>query len=85
MNNPRYSKQRLSGIRKPPFGYDLTDEGNLIPIQEDLEILEEIADLLEFKAISLRNAALWLSEEASRSITHEGLRRRLQRPVYLDD
>lgn len=72
-------------IRKPPFGYDLTEEGNLVPIEEDLEMLEEIKDMLEAKALSLRDGALWLSVKSSRNISHEGLRKRLMRPIRLDE
>lgn len=71
-------------IKKPPFGYDLTEEGNLVPIEEDLEMLQEIKDMLEAKALSLRDGALWLSVKSSRNISHEGLRKRLMRPVRLD-
>lgn len=68
-------------MKQPPFGYDITEEGNLIPIEDDLSILEEVHDLLEMRAISLRDAATWLSVESSRSISHEGLRKRLRSGV----
>lgn len=68
---------------KPPFGYDVTEEGHLIPIEDDLECLQEIAEMLESHALSLREGATWLSHKCSRSITHEGLRVRLNSPVRL--
>jgi len=66
---------------KAPFGYDLTEENHLIPIEDDLELLEEIKELLDIQALSLRDGALWLSEKSSRTISHEGLRKRLKFPV----
>lgn len=81
-------KSRLkqgASMYKPPFGYDVTEEGNLIPMEDDLEMLEEIKEMLEVKALSLREAALWLSMKSSRTISYEGLRKRLLRPVRLED
>jgi hypothetical protein len=82
------AKTDRGGMKKmyrPPFGYEVTEEGNLIPIEDDLELLGEVRDMLESKAISLRDGALYLSYKGSRSITHEGLRQRLTKPVRLDD
>lgn len=76
-----------SGIKmyQPPFGYDLTEDGNLIPIEEDLEMLEEVKELIDVQALSIREGALWLSMKSSRTISHEGLRKRLRREVRLDN
>lgn len=78
------TKNLRVGMYQPPFGYDVTEEGNLIPIEDDLEALEEIAEMIEYNALSIREGALWLSEKCSRRISHEGLRKRLNRPVRLD-
>lgn len=72
-------------MRRPPWGYEFTEEWNLIPIEEDLELLKTVKDLLEIKAISLRDAALYLSAKGSRSISHEGLRKRLNKAIVLDE
>jgi len=75
----------LKAMYKPPFGYDVTQNGNLIPITTDLELLQEMHEALEMKAISLRDAALYLSYKGSRTISHEGLRKRLRSPVELEN
>jgi hypothetical protein len=77
-------KKRTAPNYKPPFGYDVTEEGNLIPLEDDLELLEEIAELVEQRALSFRDGALWLSAKSSRTISHEGLRKRLMQSVRLD-
>lgn len=70
----------------PPFGYEYADEekNTIRPIEKDLQLLEEIKELLDVKALSLREAAIWLSAHASRKISFEALRVRLKRPVYLE-
>lgn len=70
----------------PPFGY-YAEEGSrrLRPIEDDLSALQDVKEMLDIGAFSLRDAALWLSDKASRNISHEGLRLRLQRPVRLED
>jgi len=75
---------RLKHIYRPPFGYDNTEEGHLIPIEEDLTSLEEVKEMLDIQALSWREAAIWLSCNCSRSISHEGLRKRLKNPVRLE-
>ena len=77
--------KKLNHMYRPPFGYDVTEAGYLVPITEDLEQLSEIAEMIEAKALSFREGALWLSEKCSRSITYEGLRLRLQKGVELDE
>jgi len=84
MQNTKLLK-RMRAIYKPPYGYDSTEEGNLIPIEDELELLAEVADMVEERALSLRDAALWLSHKTGRKISHEGLRKRLMQPVRIDD
>lgn len=81
------NKKLKQGVRmyQPPFGYDLTEEGNLIPLENDLTLLGEVKELLDTNSLSLRDAAFYLTMKASRSISHEGLRKRLNRPVYIED
>lgn len=76
---------KLHPMYKPPFGYDVTEEGNLIPIEDDLKLLGEIKEMLDAKALSLRDGALWLSVKSSRNISHEGLRKRLNQPLRMED
>ena len=72
----------LQGAYSPPFGYELVD-GEIVANEEDLEVLEEIAAMIEMKALSLRDGALWLTTKCSRSISAEGLRKRLKKPVRI--
>ena len=58
------------------FGYN--SDGSENP--QDLEILEQAKTYLDAGA-SLRNVAAFVSSEASRSISHEGLKKRLKQPV----
>lgn len=71
-------------MHKPLFGYEYTEEGNRIPVEGELQKLEEVKDMLDVKALSLRDAATYLSHETGRSISHEGLRKRLTKPVRLE-
>lgn len=68
-------------IKQAPYGYDYTPDGNLIPIERDIILLEEAQKLLDLQAVSLREAAEMLSTEGSRYISHEGLRKRLLTPI----
>jgi hypothetical protein len=77
-------KSRTAKNYKPPFGYDVTEEGNLIPLEDDLGLLQEIAELIEQRALSIRDGAIWLSAKSSRTISHEGLRKRLMQAVRID-
>lgn len=85
MKNLLTASGKINPAYKAPFGYDVTDEGHLIPIEDDLTLLEEVKELVEAKALSLRDGALWLSSKSSRSISHEGLRKRLSKPIRMDD
>jgi hypothetical protein len=63
--------------RHVPFGYkqDPDDENLLTPVEKELILLEEAKKHL--KRYSLREVANWLSRESGRTISHEGLRKRL--------
>lgn len=60
-----------------PFGYeqDPEDPDVLLPVVKELELLEKAKKHL--RKYSLREVANWLSYESGRSITHEGLRKRI--------
>lgn len=60
-----------------PFGYveDPEDNNVLLPIPEELELLEKAK--LYLKEYSLRQVAHWLSEESGRYISHVGLKKRV--------
>lgn len=62
--------------RHIPFGYkqDPEDDKVLLPIPEELELLEKAKILL--RDYSLRQVAAWLSEESGREISHVGLSKR---------
>lgn len=77
--------RKFRGVYKPPFGYDVTEDGYLIPIEDDLSLLTEMKEMLDGNALSLRDAAIYITMKSSRSITYEGLRLRLKRPVDLSD
>ena len=61
-----------------PFGYeqDPDDEDILLPIEDELELLEQAKKYL--KQYSLREVAAWLSEVSGRSISHVSLQKRIQ-------
>lgn len=61
-----------------PFGYEKhpTDPDILLPVPEQLELLEQAKKLL--KEYSLRDVALWLSDHSGRSISHMGLKKRVE-------
>jgi uncharacterized sporulation protein YeaH/YhbH (DUF444 family) len=60
-----------------PFGYEIDPEDNewLNPIPKELELLELAKKHL--KQYSLRQVAAWLTTQSGRSITHDGLKKRL--------
>lgn len=64
--------------RHVPFGYkqDEDDEDLLIPIPEELELLEKAKLFLQ--EYSLRQVANWLSKESGRYISHVGLDKRVR-------
>ena len=58
-----------------PYGYvDDPDHRLLQPVDKDLDLLLEVLEFLNFKAMSFRDAAIYVSHEGSREITYEGLR-----------
>lgn len=59
------------------FGYN--PDGSENP--HDLKVLEQAQHYLNNGA-SLRSVADFVSNEASRPISHEGLKKRLKKPIY---
>lgn len=64
--------------KKIPFGYELHPENDklLVPVEHELEALELAKRHL--KQYSYRAVAQWLSKETGRSITHMGLKKRVE-------
>ena len=64
--------------RTIPFGYkvDPQDDNILLPIPEELEALEQAK--MHLKQYSFREVANWLAKTTDRSISHVGLRKRIQ-------
>ena len=60
-----------------PFGYEVDPEDNdwLKPIPEELELLELAKK--HVKQYSLRQVSAWLTTQSGRSISHDGLKKRL--------
>ena len=61
-----------------PFGYtqDKTDKDILLPIVNELDLLEQAKKYL--KQYSYRDVANWLSEQSGRYISYVGLRHRVK-------
>jgi hypothetical protein len=64
--------------RHVPFGYkqDETDSDLLLPIPEELELLEKAKLFLQ--EYSTRKVAIWLSKQSGREISHVGLYKRVR-------
>jgi hypothetical protein len=64
--------------RQIPFGYkeDPDDKDILLPVPEELELLEQAKKHL--KRYSYRAVAAWLSEQSGRVISHVGLYKRVK-------
>ena len=64
--------------RHIPFGYkqDQEDPDLLIPIPDELELLEKAKKFLQ--EYSIRQVAKWLSKESGREISHVGLYKRVR-------
>ena len=56
-----------------PFGYK-KEEKKLIPIESELEALEEIKDLVNNKVISLREGSSWIEYKTGRKLSYQGLK-----------
>ena len=63
--------------RTIPFGYEIDpkDKDILLPLEHELDLLEKAKTLL--KQYSYREVAHWLTRNTGRSISHIGLRKRL--------
>ena len=64
-----------------PFGYELDAdfEGYLKPIQEELQILKEVAEAVFHNEISLGIGVDWLEAETGRSMSKPGLKKYLDK------
>ena len=64
--------------RTIPFGYELDpkDKGILLPINTELDMLEQAQKYL--KQYSYREVANWLTRNTGRNISHVGLKKRLE-------
>ena len=69
--------------RTIPFGYELDTDDNkiLIPIPDQLDKLDKAKKYL--KQYSYREVANWLTTNTGRSISHVGLRKRLDNELSL--
>ena len=64
--------------RTIPFGYEIDpedDSGILLPIEHELDMLEQAKKYI--KQYSYREVANWLTRNTGRSISHVGLKKRL--------
>lgn len=61
---------------KIPFGFREIKEGSkdLEEIPEEIAALEDIKDLIDEGAISLRDGAAWIGFKTGRKISHQGLK-----------
>ena len=59
-----------------PFGYkkDPDNPKFLKPIPEELEVLDEIANLVSSKVLSLREGSAWIPHKTGRSLSYQGLK-----------
>jgi len=76
-----YIKKKGSTI---PFGYQLsqTYKGYLVPIEEQLQILEKYVRAIMSEEYSLRQAAELITQESGRKITHAGLALIVKKPLW---
>ncbi len=60
-----------------PFGYELdeTYDGYLKPIEEELQMLDEVAEAVFHNEISLGIGVDWLESETGRSMSRPGLKK----------
>lgn len=70
-------------IYKPPFGYVMDEDYNLIIDEDEIDLLAVVADLIKDKEMSIRDGVYYISSESKRTISYEGLRKRLKQPLYL--
>ena len=69
-----YIRKRSSTI---PFGYELDDkyQGYLKPIQQELDVLGEVAKAVNRQEISLGVGVDWLEAETNRTMSRMGLKK----------
>lgn len=68
-------------MARTPFGYT-KEEGKYVPNFNDLSLLEQARDWLEEGSVSLREARDYINSKSEATISHEGLKLRLQRGIY---
>jgi hypothetical protein len=56
-----------------PFGYK-KEKKELIPIEEELKVLDEIKELVSNKVISLREGSSWIEYKTGRKLSYQGLK-----------
>jgi len=56
-----------------PFGYKKENK-ELIPIEEELKVLNEIKKLVSDKVISLREGSSWIEYKTGRKLSYQGLK-----------
>jgi len=67
-------KQRASSTI--PFGYELLEDNKTLkPIEDQLEILKDVASMVKEGLLSLREGSLWIESETGRSLSHTGLKK----------
>ena len=69
-----YIRKRSSTL---PFGYELDDkyQGYLKPIQQELDVLGEVAKAVNRQEISLGVGVDWLEAETNRTMSRMGLKK----------
>jgi hypothetical protein len=80
METTKNYKPRRRIARHIPFGYKLDphDDGWLVPVEVELDALNEVMPMIRDKVLSLSEATAWLEYETGRVITNEGLRKRVK-------
>jgi hypothetical protein len=73
-------RNRVRKAREIPWGYarDPEDSNNLLPIDEQLDTLEEAKKYIK-QGCTLRDTAKWLSARTGRSLSYVGLLKIIER------
>jgi hypothetical protein len=79
-----YEKISRPNNGQRPWGYNFSEESRdiLVPNNTALQVLETIIPYLKSNSISLRDAALFVTNESNVSITHEGLRKLIRKGTH---
>lgn len=68
---------------RPAFGYRKTSSNRVVPDKKQLAALQDVKEMIDAGELSWREASLYLSNKTNRHISHEGVRKRLRKPVIL--